>query len=89
MFIVLKRKAHTITKPHSQASRNRVNYGVLFSSTEGNQTVLTTSNLTIQFGPKPLFENVSVKFGEGNRYGLIGANGSGKSTSLNTISGFV
>ncbi len=87
MFIVLKRKAHTITKPHSQASRNRVNYGVLFSSTEGNQTVLTTSNLTIQFGPKPLFENVSVKFGEGNRYGLIGANGSGKSTFMKILGG--
>jgi ABC-type multidrug transport system fused ATPase/permease subunit len=40
------------------------------------------ANITIQFGPfaKPLFENVSVKFGEGNRYGLIGANGAGKST---------
>ncbi len=87
MFIVLKRKAHTITKPHSQASINRVNYGVLFSSTEGNQTVLTTSNLTIQFGPKPLFENVSVKFGEGNRYGLIGANGSGKSTFMKILGG--
>lgn len=87
MFTVLKRKAHTITKPHSQASINRVNYVVLFSSTEGNQTVLTTSNLTIQFGPKPLFENVSVKFGEGNRYGLIGANGSGKSTFMKILGG--
>ncbi|EWM41668.1 putative abc transporter atp-binding protein [Bordetella holmesii 41130] len=34
--------------------------------------MISTANLTIQFGPKPLFENVSVKFGEGNRYGLIG-----------------
>ncbi|MGE4369567.1 MAG: ABC-F family ATPase, partial [Burkholderiaceae bacterium] len=38
-------------------------------------------------GPKPLFENVSVKFGEGNRYGLIGANGSGKSTFMKIIGG--
>lgn len=42
--------------------------------------MITTSNITMQFGVKPLFEKVSVKFGEGNRYGLIGANGSGKST---------
>ncbi len=49
--------------------------------------MITTSNLTIQFGAKPLFENVSVKFGEGNRYGLIGANGSGKSTFMKIIGG--
>ena len=36
----------------------------------------------MQFGAKPLFENISVKFGEGNRYGLIGANGCGKSTFM-------
>jgi ATPase subunit of ABC transporter with duplicated ATPase domains len=40
----------------------------------------------MQFGAKPLFENVSVKFGEGNRYGLIGANGCGKSTFMKIIS---
>jgi ATPase subunit of ABC transporter with duplicated ATPase domains len=49
--------------------------------------VITTSNITIQFGAKPLFENVSVKFGEGNRYGLIGANGSGKSTFMKILGG--
>lgn len=49
--------------------------------------MISTANLTIQFGPKPLFENVSVKFGEGNRYGLIGANGSGKSTLMKIIGG--
>ncbi|VFS10753.1 ABC transporter ATP-binding protein [Citrobacter koseri] len=42
--------------------------------------MLVSSNVTMQFGSKPLFENISVKFGGGNRYGLIGANGSGKST---------
>ncbi len=41
----------------------------------------------MQFGEKPLFENVSVKFGEGNRYGLIGANGSGKSTFMKILAG--
>lgn len=53
----------------------------------GIPTLINTANLTIQFGPKPLFENVSVKFGEGNRYGLIGANGSGKSTLMKIIGG--
>jgi ATPase subunit of ABC transporter with duplicated ATPase domains len=49
--------------------------------------VLTTANLAIQFGAKPLFENVSVKFGDGNRYGLIGANGCGKSTLMKILGG--
>ena len=47
--------------------------------------MLSTANITMQFGAKPLFENVSVSFGNGNRYGLIGANGSGKSTLLEGI----
>ena len=41
----------------------------------------------MQFGAKPLFENVSVKFGDGNSYGLIGANGCGKSTFMKILSG--
>ncbi len=49
--------------------------------------MLTTANLTMQFGAKPLFENVSVKFGDGNRYGLIGANGCGKSTFMKILGG--
>ncbi len=49
--------------------------------------MLTVSNLTIQFGAKPLFENVNVKFGDGNRYGLIGANGCGKSTLMKIMAG--
>ena len=39
----------------------------------------------MQFGAKPLFENISVKFGDGNRYGLIGANGCGKSTFMKIL----
>ena len=39
----------------------------------------------MQFGAKPLFENISVKFGNGNRYGLIGANGCGKSTFMKIL----
>lgn len=49
--------------------------------------MITASNITIQFGAKPLFENVSLRFGNGNRYGLIGANGSGKSTFMKILSG--
>jgi ATPase subunit of ABC transporter with duplicated ATPase domains len=49
--------------------------------------MLATANVAIQFGAKPLFENVSVKFDGGNRYGLIGANGSGKSTFMKILSG--
>lgn len=49
--------------------------------------MITTANITMQFGARPLFENVSVKFGDGNRYGLIGANGSGKSTFMKILGG--
>ena len=49
--------------------------------------MISTANITMQFGPKPLFENVSVKFGNGNRYGLIGANGCGKSTFMKILGG--
>ena len=49
--------------------------------------MLSTTNLTMQFGAKALFENVSVEFGNGNRYGLIGANGSGKTTLMKILGG--
>ncbi|MEW6445420.1 MAG: ABC-F family ATPase [Pseudomonadota bacterium] len=49
--------------------------------------MLSTANITMQFGPKPLFEDISVKFGDGNRYGLIGANGCGKSTFMKILGG--
>ena len=49
--------------------------------------MIVTSEITMQFGAKPLFEGVSVKFGGGNRYGLIGANGCGKSTFMKILGG--
>jgi ATPase subunit of ABC transporter with duplicated ATPase domains len=49
--------------------------------------VITTANITMQFGAEPLFENISAQFGHGNRYGLIGANGCGKSTFMKILSG--
>jgi ATPase subunit of ABC transporter with duplicated ATPase domains len=49
--------------------------------------VIVAAGIAMQFGAKPLFENVSVKFGGGNRYGLIGANGCGKSTFMKILGG--
>lgn len=49
--------------------------------------MIAAANITVQFGEKPLFEDVSVKFGNGHRYGLIGANGSGKTTFLKILGG--
>ena len=49
--------------------------------------MISTANITMQFGAEPLFENISAKFGNGNKYGLIGANGCGKSTLMKIMSG--
>lgn len=53
----------------------------------GLYPLITTANITMQFGAEPLFENISAQFGHGNRYGLIGANGCGKSTFMKILSG--
>ena len=49
--------------------------------------LISTANITMQFAAKPLFEDISVKFSDGNRYGLIGANGCGKSTFMKILEG--
>ena len=49
--------------------------------------MISTSNITLRVGKKALFEDVNIKFTEGNCYGLIGANGAGKSTFLKILSG--
>ena len=49
--------------------------------------MITVSNLSIQFGKKPLFQDVNLKFTPGNCYGIIGANGAGKSTLMRMLSG--
>ena len=49
--------------------------------------MIVASGIAMQFGAKPLFTDVSVKFGGGNRYGLIGANGCGKSTFMKILGG--
>lgn len=49
--------------------------------------MISTQNISLRYGDRALFENVSVKFTEGNCYGIIGANGAGKSTFLKILSG--
>jgi len=49
--------------------------------------MITVNNLSLKFREKPLFKDVSLKFAEGNCYGIIGANGAGKSTFLKVLSG--
>ena len=49
--------------------------------------MLSVSNLSVQFGKRILFDEVNVSFTPGNCYGIIGANGAGKSTFLKIISG--
>lgn len=49
--------------------------------------MISANNITLRYGKKVLFEDVNIKFTEGNCYGLIGANGTGKSTFLKILSG--
>ena len=49
--------------------------------------MISTNGISLRYGARPLFENVNIKFTPGNCYGLIGANGSGKSTFLKILSG--
>ena len=49
--------------------------------------MISANNVTLRIGKKALFEDVNIKFTEGNCYGLIGANGAGKSTFLKILSG--
>ena len=49
--------------------------------------MISTSGLTLQFGKRVLFKDVSIKFTPGNCYGIIGANGAGKSTFLRVLAG--
>ena len=49
--------------------------------------MIQASNISLRVGKKALFEDVNIKFTEGNCYGIIGANGAGKSTFLKILSG--
>src|SRR5699024_5836574 len=54
---------------------------------EKRYIMISANNITLRVGKKALFEDVNIKFTEGNCYGLIGANGAGKSTFLKILSG--
>ena len=54
---------------------------------KAKEIMLSVSNLSVQFGKRVLFDEVNTKFVQGNCYGIIGANGAGKSTFLKIISG--
>ena len=49
--------------------------------------MLSTQNISLQYGKRVLFDEVNVTFKEGNCYGIIGANGAGKSTFLKILTG--
>ena len=51
--------------------------------------MITVSNVSLQFSDRKLFDNVNLKFTPGNCYGVIGANGAGKSTFLKILSGVI
>ena len=51
--------------------------------------MINICNVTLRFGKRTLFENVNLKFTNGNCYGIIGANGAGKTTFLKLLSGIL
>ena len=60
---------------------------IIVTNLERTIEMIQASNITLRLGKKALFEEVNIKFTEGNCYGLIGANGTGKSTFLRILSG--
>jgi len=62
-------------------------YICTFKIINNNEKMLSVSNLSVQFGKRVLFDEVNVTFTQGNCYGIIGANGAGKSTFLKILSG--
>ena len=69
-----------LIRNHNEASHNKANE-------EKRYLMISANNITLRVGKKALFEDVNIKFTEGNCYGLIGANGAGKSTFLKILSG--
>ena len=51
--------------------------------------MISTQNVSLQYGKRVLFDEVNIKFTGGNCYGIIGANGAGKSTFLKILSGVI
>ncbi len=71
------------------SSKKSIDFSIFAHSFEkliGIQYMITVNNLDVQFGKRILFQDVNMKFTPGNCYGIIGANGAGKSTFLRVIS---
>ena len=65
----------------------KINQICIFAQNLKKKYMLSVSNLSVQFGKRVLFDDVNTKFQTGNCYGIIGANGAGKSTFLKILSG--
>ncbi len=65
----------------------KIRYNTPRRKKQGGKNMLTTNGVTVRFGKRVLFEDVNIKFTKGNCYGIIGANGAGKSTFLKVLSG--
>ncbi len=61
--------------------------GYLFILPGNGDKMISANGVSLRYGGRALFENVNIKFTQGNCYGLIGANGAGKSTFLKILSG--
>jgi ATPase subunit of ABC transporter with duplicated ATPase domains len=72
-----------ISRPSNHFINNTYLCGLFFSN------MISVSNLSLRYGKRTLFEDVNLKFTQGNCYGVIGANGAGKSTFLKILSGDV
>ena len=68
---------------------NMLTFAALSESYRIQKLMISTSNLSLQYGKRVLFDSVNIKFVAGNCYGVIGANGAGKSTFLKILAGDV
>lgn len=64
-----------------------INESSIFAPSKKHLGMISANNVSLQYGKRVLFEEVNVKFGAGNCYGIIGANGAGKSTFLKILAG--
>jgi len=64
-----------------------INESSIFAASKKHLGMISANNVSLQYGKRVLFEEVNVKFGAGNCYGIIGANGAGKSTFLKILAG--
>lgn len=83
--ILMKRMPLKVTK--AEPAYRGTAGGVKYKGSGKGKNMISASSVTLRLGKKALFEDVNIKFTEGNCYGMIGANGAGKSTFLRILSG--